>query len=217
MVLETTGNANRFLRLGTPSPLHWWSPLCSLSTSPLWCYSRSEVGCIVLRLCWVKVLRPGCVLPPSLLFQPFVLHRQYLCILERDGMDGAVGVYCMCFETSDIDVVELRLLCSPNLAFSERSVSPTCVASHSLQLILYTGPTTLSFPTWSFRWTSSWRRVFVGLKYVGIPYPPKVLFNSNTIQRWCHTEEGCRDSRKLRKLSKHFYLVIMVKNICMYT
>ena len=66
MVLETTWNANRFLRL---PPLHWWSPLRSPSTSPLWCYSRSGVDCIVLRLCWVKVLRPGCVLPPSLLFQ----------------------------------------------------------------------------------------------------------------------------------------------------
>ena len=117
---------------------------------------------------------------------------------------------CMCFETSD--VVELGLLCSPNLAFSERSVSPTYVASHSSQLILYTRPTTLSFPTGSFGWTNSWRRVFVGLKYVGIPYPPKVLFNSSekplmygiitglflfslftpvvtvvVFQRWCHT------------------------------
>ena len=67
MVLETTGNANRFLRLAPP--LHWWFLLHSPSTSPLWCYSRSRVGCIVLRLCWVKVLRPGCVLSPSLLFQ----------------------------------------------------------------------------------------------------------------------------------------------------
>ena len=32
---------------------------------------------------------------------------------------------------------------------------------------------------------------------------------SNTIQRWRHTEEGCRDGRK------RFYPVIMVKNICM--
>ena len=40
-----------------------------------------------------------------------------------------------------------------------------------------------------------------------------IVFVSNTIQRWRHTEEGCRDSRKLCKLSKHFYPVIMVKNI----
>ena len=39
---------------------------------------------------------------------------------------------------------------------------------------------------------------------------------SNTIQRCRHTEEGCRDGRKLCKLSEHFYPVIMVKNICMY-
>ena len=37
---------------------------------------------------------------------------------------------------------------------------------------------------------------------------------SNTIQRRRHTEEGCRDGRKLCKLSEHFYPVIMVKNIC---
>ena len=84
---------------------------------------------------------------------------------------------CMCFETSD--VVVLCFLCSPNLAFSERSVFPTYVASHSSQLILYAGPTTLSFPTGSFGWTSSWRKSVVGLKYVGIPYPPKVLINSS--------------------------------------
>ena len=43
----------------------------SQSTSPSWCYSRSGEGCIVLRLCkcWVKVLRPECVLPPSLLLR----------------------------------------------------------------------------------------------------------------------------------------------------
>ena len=60
---------------------------------------------------------------------------------------------CMCFETSD--VVELGLLCSPNVAFNERSVSPTYVASHSSQLILYTGPTTLSFPTSGGGWAQS--------------------------------------------------------------
>ena len=129
--------------------------------------------------------------PPSLLSEGFKARMciasftplsHHLCstasifkfsnVMVRSGLS-----VCMCFETSD--VLELGLLCSPNLAFSERSVSPTYVASHSSQLILYTGPTTLSFPTGSFGWTSSWSRVFVGLKYVGLPYPPKVLFNSS--------------------------------------
>ena len=43
-------------------------------------------------------------------------------------------------------MMELGLLCSPNLAFSDCSVSPTYMVSHSSQLILYTGPTTFSFP-----------------------------------------------------------------------
>ena len=34
--------------------------------------------------------------------------------------------------------------------------------------------------------------------------------------RYTNPEEGCRDGRKLCKLSEHFYPVIMVKNICMY-
>ena len=40
------------------------------------------------------------------------------------------------------------------------------------------------------------------------------LVVSNTIQRWRHTEEGCRDSRKLCKCQNLYYPVIMVKNIC---
>ena len=40
---------------------------------------------------------------------------------------------------------------------------------------------------------------------------------SNTIQKWRHTEESCRDSWKLCKLSKPFYPVVVVKNICMCT
>ena len=129
--------------------------------------------------------------PPSLLSEGFKARMciasftplsNHLCSTSSIFVFSNMMVWsglsvCMCFETSD--VVELGLLCSPNLAFSEHSVSPTYVSSHSSQLILYTGPTTLSFPTGSFGWTNSWRRVFVGLKYVGIPYPPKVLFSSS--------------------------------------
>ena len=77
---------------------------------------------------------------------------------------------CICFATSE--VVELGLRCSLNLAFSDLSVSPTYVASHSSHLILYTGPTTFFLSTGSLGFTNSWRNVFVGLKYVGMPYFP---------------------------------------------
>ena len=53
------------------------------------------------------------------------------------------------------------------------------MASHSSQLILYTGPTTLSFPTGSFGCTNSCCKVFEDLKYVGTPNPPKILFSSS--------------------------------------
>ena len=129
--------------------------------------------------------------PPSLLSEGFKARMciasftplsNHLCSTSSIFVFSNMMVWsglsvCMCFETSD--VVELGLLCSPNLAFGERSVSPTYVASHSSQLILYTEPTILSFPTGSFGWTNSWRRVFMGLKYVGIPCPQKVLFSSS--------------------------------------
>ena len=186
MVLETNGNANRFLRLGPPS------------TGGSHCTLRQPL------LYDVIPDRGRLYRPPSLLSEGFKAQiciasftplSNHLCstssILVFSNMMVWSGLsVCMCFETSD--VVELGLLRSPNLAFSERSVSPTYVASHSSQLILYTGPTTLSFPTGSFGWTNSWRRVFVGLKYVGIPYPPKVLFSSS------------EKPLKLCKLSEHF-------------
>ena len=76
----------------------------------------------------------------------------------------------MCFATSE--VVELGLRCSLNLDFRDLSVSPTYVASHFSHLILYTGPTTFSLSTGSLGLTNSWRNVFIGLKYVGMPYFP---------------------------------------------
>ena len=129
--------------------------------------------------------------PPSLLSEGFKARMciasftpllNHLCSTASIFIFSSVMVWsgllvCMCVEASD--VVELSLLCSPNLAFNEHSVSPTFVASHSSQLIWCTGPTTLSIPTGSFGWANSWRRVFVGLKYTGIPYPPKVLFYSS--------------------------------------
>ena len=71
-----TGTLTKFLRPG--SLLQCWSQLHSLSTSPLWCYSRPEAGCIVCSLCEVKVSRPRCKLPPSLPFKPLVFHGQYI-------------------------------------------------------------------------------------------------------------------------------------------
>ena len=54
------------------------------------------------------------------LSKPLVFHRQNHSVFQCDGMVGlSMG---MCFEPSD--VVELGLLCSPNCAFSEHSVSP---------------------------------------------------------------------------------------------
>ena len=57
--------------------------------------------------------------------------------------------------------------------FRDLSVSPTYTASHSSHLILYTGPTTFFLLTGSFGFTNNCRSVFVGLKYVGMPYFPK--------------------------------------------
>ena len=167
MVLEMTGNGNRFLRLGTPST---GGPRCTLRQPLL-----NDV--IPDR---VRLYRP-----PSLLSEGFKARMciasftplsNHLCSTASIFVFSNVMVWsglsvCMCFETSD--VVELGLLCSPNLAFSERSVSPTYVASHSSQLILYTGPTTLSFPTGSFGWTNSWRRVFRRLEIRWYTVSPK--------------------------------------------
>ena len=90
---------------------------------------------------------------PRMCIASFTPLSNHLCSTASIFVFSNVMVWsgllvCMCFETSD--VVELGLQCSPNLAFNERSVSPTYVASHSSQLILYTEPTTLSFPTLSF-------------------------------------------------------------------
>ena len=169
MVLETTGNANRFLRLGPP--LHWWSPLRSPSTSPLWCYSRSGVGCIVLRLCWVKVLRPGCVWPPSRLFQticapPPVSSYSPMWWYGRGCRRVCVSRPLMWWNS--VSYV-LQIWPSVSVRFPQHYA-----ASHSSQLIVYTGSTTLSFPNGSFGWIDTWCRVFIGLKYVGIPYPGRL-------------------------------------------
>ena len=59
------------------TPFQWWSQLHFLSTLPLWCYSRLGAGCTILCLCQMKDSRPGCILPPSLPFQPFVFPRQW--------------------------------------------------------------------------------------------------------------------------------------------
>ena len=77
----------------------------------------------------------------------------------------------MCLETSE--VVELGRRCSLNLAFRDLSVSPMYTTSHSSHLILYISPTTFSLLTGSFSFTNYCRSVFVGLKYVGMPYFPK--------------------------------------------
>ena len=75
--------------------------------------------------------------PPSLLSEGFKARMciasftplsNHLCsttsiFVFSNMMVWSLLSVCMCFETSD--VVELGLLCSPNLAFSERSVSPT--------------------------------------------------------------------------------------------
>ena len=88
--------------------------------------------------------------PPSLLSEGFKARiciassplSNHLCstfsILVFSNMMVWSGLsVCMCFETSD--VVELGLLCSPNLAFSERSICPTYVAESfvSCQSIFY--------------------------------------------------------------------------------
>ena len=69
-------------------------------------------------------------------------------------------------------MLELGFRCSLNLDFSYLSVFPTYVASHSSHLILYTGPTTFSLPTGSLCLTNSYHNVFIGWKYVGMPYFP---------------------------------------------
>ena len=79
------------------------------------------------------------------------------------------------FETSD--VMELSPMFSKS-CFSELLVSQTLVASHSSQLILYIGQTTLSFPTGSFGCTNNCPGVFVDLKEVSTPNPPNTLLSS---------------------------------------
>ena len=93
-------------------------------------------------------------LPPSLLRLGFSALRQMASFTPLSNHLGSVvrilvlssstvcsgWSVCICFATSE--VVELGLRCSLNLAFSDLSVSPTYVASHSSHLILYTGPTT---------------------------------------------------------------------------
>ena len=89
-----TGTLTKFLRPG--SPLHCWSQLHSLSTSPLWCYSRPEAGCIVCSLCEVKISRPRCKLPPSLPFQTISIPWTiYLHVLQHDGVVGAVCMHVL--------------------------------------------------------------------------------------------------------------------------
>ena len=86
----------------------------------------------------------------------------------------------MCFETSEM--VELGRECSLNLAFRDLSVSPTYTTSHSSHLILYTGPTTFSLHMGFFGFANNCLSVFVGLKYVGMPYFPNTcsqLFQEN--------------------------------------
>ena len=126
MVLETTGNTNRFLRLGPHAPLV--VPV-ALSIN-LFFMMLFQIGGRLYR-------------PPSLLSEGFKARMciasftplsNHLCSTASIFVFSNVMVWsglsvCMCFETSD--VVELSLLCSPNLAFSECSVSPTYVASHS--------------------------------------------------------------------------------------
>ena len=170
MVLETTGNANRIPQappLVVPVTL-------SINLSFMMLFQIGGRLCCAPSLLSEGFKAQMCIasLTP---FSNRLCSTASIFIFSNVMVWSGVSV-CMCFETSD--VVELGLLCSPNLAFSERSVLPTYVASHPSQLILYTGPTTLSFPTGSFRWTSSWRRVFVGLKYCGIPYPQNVFFIS---------------------------------------
>ena len=99
---------------------------------------------------------------------------------------------CICFATSE--VVELGLRCSLNLAFSYLSVSPTYVASHSSHLILYTGPTTFSLSTVSLSFTNSWRNVFVGLKYVGMP------------DAWQQNPDGLKEGWRKPFTSEHWTL-----------
>ena len=59
------------------------------------------------------------------------------------------------------------------LDFRGLSVSPTYVASHSPHLISYAGPTTFSLLTESLGFTKKCHNIFVGFKYVGMPYLPK--------------------------------------------
>ena len=67
MVLAATGNTNRIIHTGHP---FIGGPSYTLRQSLLYDVIPDRGPCcIVIYLCWVKVLRPGCVLPPSLLFQ----------------------------------------------------------------------------------------------------------------------------------------------------
>ena len=120
---------------------------------------------------WVQGSFIDDLLHPS--FKPFGFCCQDCRVLQFQECSGCSK--CMCFATSE--VIELGFRCSLNLDFRDLSVSPMCVASHYSQLILYTAPTTFSLLIGSFGFTNNCRRVFIGLKYVGMPYlPPKKVY-----------------------------------------
>ena len=109
--LRRTGTLTKFLRLGSPpSSVVPSSILCQ----PLLYDVIPDPGQVVSSTVSVKLRFRGpdvnCLLHSP--FRPLVFHGQYLHVLQHDGVVGAVCMH-ICFETSD--VVELSLLCSPNL------------------------------------------------------------------------------------------------------
>ena len=174
MVLETTRNANRFLRLGPPPPL--MVPIAlfvNLSFMMLF-----QIGGRLYRPPSLlnEVLRPGCVLPPSLLFQT-ICAPPPVSSYSPAWWYGR-GCWCVCVLRplmwwNSVSYV-LQIWPSVSVRFPQHTSLHT---PHSLSCTL--DPQLCPSPTGSFGWTNSWRRVLVGLKYVGIPYPPKVLFSSS--------------------------------------
>ena len=113
-----------------------------------------------------------------------------ISVLSSSTVFSTCSVW-ICFATSEL--VELSLRCSLNLDFRDLSVSPTYVASHSSHLILYTGPTTFSLLIGSLGLTNSCHNVFVGLKYVGMPYfrNTHLICSKNSLMYECLLEFSC--------------------------
>ena len=101
--------------------------------------------------------------------KPSGLCCQYLTVLQLHGMLGVINVDVF----GNLRGCRARspMFAKPCLQGSFCLANVHCIAFFTFDLIYW--PTTFSLLTGSFGFTNNCRSVFVGLKYVGMPYFPK--------------------------------------------